>query len=165
MKHNIVVDYIRGVAIILIVTCHFLIFGGVRGWEPLGQWLAGIGNFLFFALSALLFGLQYNEKGSAYFLPLAFFKKRFMRLFPALWIFLLIWITIQIFVFKVYLDPLKIILNFLGFCWFAKLQDIGHLWFVTMIILCYIMICGFANKKMKFKIGGVDYSFDYKSFP
>lgn len=46
MKHNIVVDYIRGVAIILIVTCHFLIFGGVRGWEPLGQWLAGIGNFL-----------------------------------------------------------------------------------------------------------------------
>ena len=154
MKHNIVVDYIRGVAIILIVTCHFLIFGGVRGWEPLGQWLAGIGNFLFFALSALLFGLQYNEKGSAYFLPLAFFKKRFMRLFPALWIFLLIWITIQIFVFKVYLDPLKIILNFLGFCWFAKLPDIGHLWFVTMIILCCIMICGFANKKMKFKIGG-----------
>ena len=58
MKHNIVVDYIRGVAIILIVTCHFLIFGGVRGWEPLGQWLAGIGNFLFFALSALLFGLH-----------------------------------------------------------------------------------------------------------
>ena len=58
MKHNIVVDYIRGVAIILIVTCHFLIFGGVRGWEPLGQWLAGIGNFL---LCCLVYSIMKKE--------------------------------------------------------------------------------------------------------
>lgn len=47
LRHNIAIDYVRGVAMMVIVTCHFFMFGGVPGWEPLGQWFAGVGNFLF----------------------------------------------------------------------------------------------------------------------
>lgn len=147
-RHNIAIDYVRGIAMMEIVTCHFFMFGGVPGWEPLGQWFAGVGNFLFFAISALLFGLQYEGKGSTCFLPLTFLRKRFMRLFPSLWIFLSIWLVIQIFFLKNDVAPIKVIMNFLGGCWFAKLPSIGHLWFITMVIICYIMYVIVANEKL-----------------
>lgn len=149
LRHNIAIDYVRGVAMMVIVTCHFFMFGGVPGWEPLGQWFAGVGNFLFFAISALLFGLQYEGKGSACFLPLTFLRKRFIRLFPSLWIFLSIWLVIQIFILKEDVSPIKVIMNFLGGCWFAKLPSIGHLWFITMVIICYIMYVTVANNKLQ----------------
>lgn len=74
-------------------------------------------------------------------------KKRLTRLFSSLWPFLIVILTIYYFC-GVQLNPLKIIMNFVGMGWFGKLPYIGHLWFITMIIFCYCMyvvICKFSK--------------------
>lgn len=71
-------------------------------------------------------------------------KKRLVRLAASLWPFLLVVIGLYYLVgFEV--PPAKIALNFSGLCWFGKIDGIGHLWFVTMIIICYIAFVAIAN--------------------
>lgn len=53
-------DGIRAVAVLLIVLCH--VFYGYNGIEsPAGQYFGGTYNFVFFAMSALLIGLNVNK--------------------------------------------------------------------------------------------------------
>ena len=47
-------DYIRSLAILVIVSCHYLEFSGVN--VGLGRYLGLVGNMIFFLLSALLYG-------------------------------------------------------------------------------------------------------------
>lgn len=151
MSRNYAIDFIRAVAMIIIVTCHFLSFGGVPGLSSVGHYLGGVGNFIFFSVSALLFGIAYEKKGFSAFKPEYFMKKRLARLFSSLWPFLVVVLLIY-FVVGVHLSPLKIIMNFLGMGWFGKLPYIGHLWFITMIIFCYCMyvcISKFCNREFK----------------
>lgn len=56
-------DGIRAVAVLLIVLCH--VFYGLDGMgSPAGQYLGGTYNFVFFAMSALLIGLNVNKSKS-----------------------------------------------------------------------------------------------------
>lgn len=56
-------DGIRAVAVLLIVLCH--VFYGLDGMgSPAGQYLGGTYNFVFFAMSALLIGLNVNKTKS-----------------------------------------------------------------------------------------------------
>lgn len=96
MKRNITFDITRAIAIVLIVTCHFFMFGAIKGSYPLGRHLAGIGNNIFFALSALLFGLRYETKGQSAFAPVAFLKIRTIWLFASLWPFLTVIIILYL---------------------------------------------------------------------
>lgn len=135
MNRNESIDVSRAAAIIMIVSCHYLMFTGAG---LLGRFFANIGNFIFFAISAILFGLRYESKGASAFVPKPFLIKRLVRLFASLWPFLIAVLTIYTCIGVEY-SPLRAAMNFVGLSWFAKLPNIGHLWFVTMIILCYIM--------------------------
>lgn len=48
----VALDTARGAAIIIIVSCHFLLFDGIHGAGAIGRAMANIGNFIFFAISA-----------------------------------------------------------------------------------------------------------------
>lgn len=132
------IDFTRAIAMIIIVTCHYLSFGGVNGFNDLGHYMGYVGNFIFFAVSALLFGMMYAKKGVDAFEARPFLKKRVGRLFSSLWPFLLFALPLY-YLYGAHLNPFKVIMNFLGLGWFGKLPYIGHLWFVTMFIFCYIM--------------------------
>ena len=45
----VALDTARGAAIIIIVSCHFLLFDGIHGAGAIGRAMADIGNFIFFA--------------------------------------------------------------------------------------------------------------------
>ncbi len=140
-------DFSRAIAIILIVSCHFLLFNGLDGFSPVGKSLANIGNFCFFSLSALLFGLRFESQNKQAFKPFPFMIKRIFRLFASLWPFLML-ISAIYYILGEQLSVGKLSLNFIGLCWFGKLPNNGHLWFVTMIIICYIMYIIVANTKI-----------------
>lgn len=55
-------DGIRGIAILSIVACH--ICYGINALSPLGQYLGGTFNFVFFILSGLLIGLSIRTRKS-----------------------------------------------------------------------------------------------------
>lgn len=149
MKRDNSIDFTRAVAVIIIVTCHFLSFGGGgRSATFLGQYLGEVGNLIFFAVSALLFGMLYEKKGNAAFACKPFLKKRLKRLFASLWPFLIVIIPLYL-IRGVYLSPVKVTMNFVGLAWFGKLPDNGHLWFVTAIIFCYLMYVAYCRCRIK----------------
>ncbi len=135
---NYAIDISKSLAIIMIVTCHYLMFCRTNGLSEVGRFLADTGNFIFFAISSILFGLRYEQKGAGGFETKSFMKKRLVRLFASLWPFLIVILSIYEYI-GVEFSPIKAALNFVGFSWFVKLPNIGHLWFVTMIIFCYTM--------------------------
>jgi peptidoglycan/LPS O-acetylase OafA/YrhL len=53
-NRNYSLDYIRVVAILMIVICHYCLFSSLD--SGVGRFLAGVGNMVFFMLSALLYG-------------------------------------------------------------------------------------------------------------
>lgn len=132
------IDFTKSLAIVMIVTCHYLMFSRIFGLSGVGRFLADTGNFIFFAISAVLFGLRYEQKGASAFEAKPFMKKRLVRLFASLWPFLIAILTIYSFIGVEY-NVVKAVMNFVGLGWFGKLPNIGHLWFVTMIIFCYTM--------------------------
>lgn len=119
--------------------------------SPLGQYLGGTFNIVFFALSSILIGI--NIKTAQYSIndklcKSSFFKKRLNRLVPDLWIFLTIYLLIAFF-FNINCTVPQIIANYLMLGWFAKIPYCGHLWFVTMILFCYIFFTISLNIKNK----------------
>lgn len=132
-------DGIRGIAILSIVACH--ICYGINALSPLGQYLGGTFNIVFFILSGLLIGLSIRTRksqGGGELSRSIFLKRRLMRLIPDLWLFLISFLMAAVF-FDITCTPKQIVMNYLMLGWFAKLPYCGHLWFVTMILFCYIL--------------------------
>ena len=90
-------DGIRGLAILSIVTCH--ICYGIDPMSPLGQYLGGTFNIVFFILSSLLIGLSIDRQKISNNNRLSkklFLRKRLIRLIPDLWIFLTVFLLISV---------------------------------------------------------------------
>ena len=140
---------VRSVAILSIVACH--ISYGINAMNPLGQYLGGTFNFVFFILSGLLIGLSINTHKQANNYKLnkfSFFKKRIMRLIPDLWIFLTFFLLVATFL-DIPFTSKQIILNYLMFGWFAKLPYCGHLCSRALRLFCYILFTVSLNIKEK----------------
>ena len=80
-------------------------------------------------------------------MPIPFMTKRIVRLFDSLWPFLVLLIATYYIVGE-HISVIKIFLNIVGLGWFGKLPNNGHLWFVTMIVMCYVMFVIVANTRM-----------------
>lgn len=129
-------DYIRAIAIITIVLCHFFLYGDLC--PNIGRYLSGGGNMLFFLLSALLHGKIWQKKGKRSIPLISFFIKKIFRIGTSLWPFLLI-IVSSFLLFDINFSKLDVLLNFMFLSAFAKLPGNGHLWFITVIMACYLM--------------------------
>lgn len=80
-------------------------------------------------------------------------QPRLYKLAASLWPML----TIALILFLICNIPFSIEAALMNFCflgWFAKLPGLGHLWFVTMIIICYILFVGLANFRKNFRLIG-----------
>lgn len=87
-------DGLRGVAILLVMVYHFVLYGGWRPVGPVETWLyrvattGWIGVDLFFVLSGFLItGILYDAKGGGRYFR-SFYARRVLRIFPLYYGFL-----------------------------------------------------------------------------
>lgn len=136
MKRLVSFDYIRSISIIGIILCHCCY--GVSGMSFLGHFLGGTFNVVFLTLSAFLLGFAWERKQCKAY-DIHFLKHRIIKLtytyYPFL-IFMFIFLT-----FTEYNVNMKDwLMHILYLPWFDKLPGFGHLWFITLIVLCYITV-------------------------
>lgn len=103
---------------------------------------------MFFTLSALLFGLKWDRDGKMPF-DKQWIKKRGIKIVSSLYPFLIVLLGAFV-LFGVKFCFVDAVLNFLFLGWIAKLPGNGHLWFLTVLAICYILFyiiskCGFEK--------------------
>lgn len=149
-------DYIRAAAIFAIVVCHFLIF--CTDDVGIGRLLAGGGNILFFLLSAFLYGKKWEKSRYKSISPIPFLKRRILKLGASLWPFLICLLILYVLI-GVEFSVVAAVLNFLFLGAFAKLPNNGHLWFLTVMMMCYASYVLLSRKQLGIKalclLGGV----------
>lgn len=77
-------------------------------------------------------------------------KRRILKLGASLWPMLLV-VLASFCIFGVPFSIKSAVLNFFLLGWFGKLPGFGHLWFVTMIVLCYLLFVGLSHVKKPIK--------------
>ena len=145
MKRNPKFDNVRVTAIFIIVLGHFLVY--CTPHSGIGRYCGGGGYSLFFFLSALLYGLKWHSNGKQRFETLPYMRKRIIKLGSSVWPFLAI-LIILFMLMGVDFSPVSAVLNFcfMGYLW--KLPGNGHLWFLTIIMLCYMMFSFLSRVKV-----------------
>lgn len=126
-------DYIRVIALLGILICHSLFESADYGW--LGRYLALTFNFLFLILSAFLFGLVWEKKGRPSYNK-NFLIGRIEKLSKIYYPFLAI-LFLFLYLSQDYFSVRNIVSHTLYLPWFDKINGYGHLWFMTMIVICY----------------------------
>lgn len=133
-KRDSAYDYIRTIAMLAIVLCHF--------FQTLGNYAAfswlNIGVQIFFILSAKLLS---QKEVASYAETTAFYKTRLLRIFLPIWIYLLCLVPVLFIVGrgpKLY----AIALYLVGMAGFAPsgILGLGHLWYVTVLLILYLLV-------------------------
>lgn len=125
------ISVIRIIATLLIVTCHIL-----QGYENRWAWVLNVGVQIFFFISVFLYGKKDIQNS------IVWWKGRIRKVYlpylcylilclPWFWIFASEFISIK--KFLVYL------FCFQGVISSAGIQGLGHLWFVSIIMVCYLI--------------------------
>lgn len=139
MEKNIGLSYCRVVATLFIVVCHIIKYYTAI---PFSQYMAqffNVGVEMFIILSGYLYG---GKKITDY-------KKFYLHRYLKICLPVQIW-TIVVFICSGRKDVLPYLIHFLnigGLRWINEgllppigVGGLGHTWFVTIIILCYLMI-------------------------
>lgn len=137
-------DYLRAFAIIGIILCHFFF-----NWNEtlgLGRFCGNTFNALFIAMSGLLLGIK-NSNSNNHKYSISFLKKRFTKLAISYYPFLVFAFLFYVFVEKNTLTIKDVLMHVLFLPWFDKLSGFEHLWFLTMIGVCYFSV--FLYSKFK----------------
>lgn len=137
-------DYIRVMSFMGILLCHSCFQW--QGTEWLGRYLAFTFNAIFILLSAFLIGLSWEKKEKPSY-DKDFISHRVIRLAKSYYPYLII-----LFAFLLIIGeniPLHKILTYsLFLAWFDKIPGFGHVWYLTMILFCYIGIWLITQKKV-----------------
>ena len=153
MTRYYTLDYIRVVAILMIVMCHYCFFSSLN--SDIGRYLAGVGNMIFFMLSALLYGNRCNIskpiRGGAQYLDYQKFAyHRIIKLGASVWPFL-VTLTLLFLVFDIKFSWIDFWLNYAFLGYLGKLPGNGHLWFLTVIMGCYAEYMLFDKLRIRTK--------------
>jgi len=134
MKNKIYsLDFVRVVAIFMIQLCHYFLFSDLN--TGISRYFAGVGNMIFFLVSAVLYGIKYNIDNQSVDYK-KFIAGRIIRLGAPTWMFLAIVIVLYI-LFKIPFSWFDAGLNFMFLGYLGKLPGNGHLWFLTVLMACY----------------------------
>lgn len=136
MKNIPAFDYLRAIVIIGIITCHFLF--NWTSTAPLGRFLGCTFNVGFLCMSGLLLGISWHEHKKSNF-GRAFLHRRFTRLMKSYYPFVVIMCLFLMFVADFPLRIFDVGMHLAFLPWFDKLSGFEHLWFLTMIALCYVV--------------------------
>lgn len=148
-------DYLRTLAVFGILICHFCFNFEETNW--LGVYCGNTFNALFLMMSALLMGVSWSKKGYPHY-GVMFLKHRFLRLSKSYYPFLLIMFMFCFCVGGYTIGIKDVIIHLCYLPWFDKIEGFGHLWFMTMIAICYISITVVSRlKPNNLMNGGVKY--------
>ena len=143
-------DYLRVLAVTGIVLCHFCF-----NWTEtmgFGRFCASTFNALFIGMSGLLLGIGWQNRGRGV-LGIRFLHHRFSKLMATYYPFL---VLMFLFLWLVAAYPVRckdIVMHVLFLPWFDKLPGFGHLWFMTMIAICYVS-AAIVSRYSAVRIGG-----------
>lgn len=126
-------DYIRVISLFGILLCLSLFESANFGW--VGRYFALTFNFLFLILSAFLFGLTWEKKGRPSYNK-GFLTTRIAKLSKTYYPFLAI-LFLFLYLSQDYFSVRNIVSHTLYLSWVDKINGYGHLWFMTMIVVCY----------------------------
>ena len=158
MKRLISFDFIRSISIIGIILCHCCY--GISGMSFQGHFLGGTFNVVFLTLSAFLLGLAWERKQCKSY-NIQFLKHRIIKLTYTYYPFLILMFILLAFT-EYDVNMKDWLMHFLYLPWFDKLPGFGHLWFITLIVLCYITVYLFSKLPYymlaNIKIGGGNFS-------
>lgn len=123
------ITYLRVLALTLIVSCHFL-----QAANNKLAWVLNIGVHIFFYISGYIYGHRVIAMWPSWYI------KRGIRIQPPLLITVLLFAIISYLLFPNSVHILSIASYFIGTQWFwGGLQGMEHLWFITAILLCYLI--------------------------
>ncbi len=127
------IDELKGAAILLILLYHA---GGVLQWQ---NFLHGdVGVDLFVILSGV--GIALSNRVET---PGVFLKRRLLRIFPAYWVVLTLYLWANTHFLQLTYSPFDVIVHYLGIhAWFGDAIGLGvndSFWFVTLIVSLYIV--------------------------
>ena len=133
------ISYIRVISLFLIISCHIL-----QGLGNKWAFWINVGVQIFFFMSGFLYGKKQIEDIKH------FYKTRIKKiLFPFMILYLIV-LFLEYNVLKHNYSFAMISSGFLGFCGFKRcIRTISHTWFVSYIMLCYIMVPIFQKEKKK----------------
>lgn len=131
-KRSTSVTYLRCFAAVLIFACHVTFIAGAF---ELSMWL-NVGVPVFFIISAYLF----SQKSDISHNTMSFYRRRISSIFPSYWIYLLCIIAV---LYTIGRGPdFRSIVSF-GFGLFGLTGGVvlgmGHLWFITVLMICYLI--------------------------
>lgn len=134
-------NILRAVAIIFVVIGHFCL---QFGFEPVGRFCCYLFVQIFFLISALLLGLKYGCCPT----EVGFLYKRWKRLSIVYYPFLLISIAVLYFVAPLP-SMFSIVTHFTYVNYFVQTTlcgvPFGHLWYISMLMMCYLMVAVFNS--------------------
>ena len=143
MDRNYSLDYIRVIAMVGILVDHAICFYGSNSLNYSGIQLGGGSVTIFFIISALLFGSKWAKNDFKPYTPIAFMKKRVLRIYVPLWGVVLATIPLEYWI-KSRFEPMTIGINAVGLGWAHPFGVSGHLWYITMLMLLYISFVGIS---------------------
>lgn len=130
-----VLDELKGLAILLVVLYHA---GGVLVWQNLLH--GDLGVDIFVILSGV--GLALSQRSEP---PVAFMRRRLIRIMPAYWVALTIFWVLNSSVLQKDYSGLNVVLHYLGIHgWFGDIYAMSindSFWFITLIITLYLIFC------------------------
>lgn len=133
-KRIIEFDYIRVLSLLGILLCHSCFeFGTNFTW--LGRYLGSTFNFLFLILSAFLLGMAWRNNGYKRY-SIGFITHKIGRLSKSYYPYLAV-LFVFLYLSQDFFSWKKIITHLAYLPWFDKINGFGHLWFMSMILICY----------------------------
>lgn len=128
-----VLDELKGLAIVLVVLYHA---GGVLSWN---NYLHGdLGVDIFVILSGIGLSL-----GTTYPGPGPFLRRRLLRILPAYWVTLTLFLFLNVYFLQLHYTPANIVLHYLGIHgWFGDVYALSindSFWFITLILSLYLL--------------------------
>jgi len=136
----IIFDYLRIIAIILVVFCHYLYVGNTQYSLTIKVILGVIGNGIFLFISGYLISARHYISGVRQHSIKLFVVSRFFRIYPFYWVAMIFYIICAFYFWKLHYNLPTLIVNFLGlqaiFCP-QIVPSISIFWFIGTILLCY----------------------------
>lgn len=125
------ISLLRSLAMFSIVICHFL-----QAMNNRYCWIFNIGVQVFLAISGYLYGGKTIQNWPSWF------KKRFIKLYIPYSIFILFCISFYCLFVPEIINIKSVfiyLLNLQGVVATANIKGLSHLWFMTVIALCYLI--------------------------
>ena len=122
------ISAIRGIAMCMIVSCHFL-----QAFDnELAFWM-NVGVQIFLCMSGYLYGSKTIDNVASWY------RKQYFKIMKPMWILLTILAAVIIVTGAGSLSITTLGLSYLGTAGFGTLPELTHTWFITYILCCYLI--------------------------